>query len=415
MRADQQHAPPHRLKTRLRGWRLSWELLLMLGRLSAPVSPMRWLPLPALIRSIKPSAVRRIALAALALWLLALRPAPPPPVLPGPPQTVVTRYPNLGVHTRLTDEVEAWKIRHTLALVREMGARWIVELFPWAYAEPQPGRFDWAHSDLVIDHAIAQGLTVIARLGLTPAWARPADTPLNYLEPDQFPAFAAFAAAFADRYRGRVAHIIVWNEPNLSFEWGGRPVDPAEYAALLRATYPAVKAANPQAVVLGGALAPTLEPPGSPNGWDDRLYLEALYAAGAAAFFDALAVHTYGLTFPPTTPPDPRQINFRRVELLRGVMTAHGDADTPIYITETGYNDHPRWTRAVRPAQRVQYTLESLEWATAEWPYVQVFAVWVFRLPAPARSYLDYYTLVTPEFISRPLYDALQRQTGNAP
>ena len=67
----------------------------------------------------------------------------------------------LGVHTRLTDEVEPWKIKHTLQLVREMGAPWIVEYFPWAYHERFPGFFDWRHSDLVIDHANQQGLTVI--------------------------------------------------------------------------------------------------------------------------------------------------------------------------------------------------------------------------------------------------------------
>jgi sugar phosphate isomerase/epimerase len=351
---------------------------------------------------------------ALALWLLTRPPAPLPPVNPGPPQTVQSALPFLGVHTRLTEEVEPWKIRQSLTLVREMGAPWIVEFFPWAYSEPREGRFDWQHADLIVDHAVAQGVTVIARLGLVPAWARPPDTPLNWLEPEQFPAFAAFAGAFAERYRGRVDHIIIWNEPNLAFEWGGRGVNSADYTAMLRLVTPAIKQANPQAVVLAGALAPTLEPPGSPNGLDDLIYLEELYEQGAHAWFDALAVHAYGLTFPPDSPPDPRLLNFRRVELLRELMVRYGDGDTPVYITETGYNDHPRWTLAVSPAQRIAWTVASVEWAAAEWPWVEVMAIWLFRLPAPARSYLDYYTLVTPEFVLRPLYTELRQLTGNA-
>src|SRR5512135_2568367 len=83
-------------------------------------------------------------------------------------KTVVTAFPKMGVHTRLTDEVEEWKIQRTLQMVREMGASWIVEYFPWAYSEPQKGRFDFAHADMVVDHARAQRLTVIARVDLVP-------------------------------------------------------------------------------------------------------------------------------------------------------------------------------------------------------------------------------------------------------
>jgi polysaccharide biosynthesis protein PslG len=343
----------------------------------------------------------------LVLILASLRP-PPALVTPGAPQTVQTRVGILGVHTRLTDEVEAWKIQRSLQMVREMGAPWIVEFFPWAYYAAADGSFAWSHPDLIISHAEAQGLTVVARLGLTPAWARPPDTSLNYLDADGYEPFAAYAAAFAERYRGRVAYVIVGNEPNLSFEWGYHTTTPQDYVALLQVVYPAVKAANPEMGVLAGALAPTLEPPGSPWGLNDLLYLEGMYKAGAAAYFDALAVHTYGFTFPPEAQPGPELLNFRRVELLREMMVAHGDEHKPILITEMGWNDHPRWTRAVRPAQRIHYTLDAFRYAEAHWPYVELMAIWVFRYPAPARSYMDYFTLVTPEFVTKPIYDELR-------
>ena len=93
-------------------------------------------------------------------------------VVVGPTQTVVTRNPKVGVHTRLTDEVEPWKVQRTLQMVREMGSPWVVEYFPWAYYEPAPGRYEWSHADLVVEHAVAQGLTVIARIDMVPEWAR---------------------------------------------------------------------------------------------------------------------------------------------------------------------------------------------------------------------------------------------------
>lgn len=360
----------------------------------------------------RPSLGAGLRLFALALLLSILRPAPAL-VTYGAPQPVLTTRPLLGVHTRLTDEVEEWKIQRTLRMVREMGASWIVEFFPWAYYQAADGSVAWEHPDQVVGHAEANGLHVIARLGYTPDWARPADTPMTYLDADAYDAFAAFAAVFAERYRGRVDYLIVGNEPNLSFEWGYRTTTPSDYVELLRAVYPAVKAANPDMLVLAGALAPNLEPEGSPWAVNDLTYLRGMYEAGAAGYFDGLAAHAYGLTFPADAEPGPDILNFRRIELLRAIMVEYGDEATPIYITETGWNDHPRWTMAVRPAQRIDYTLRALDYAAANWPYVEMMALWAFRYPAPTRGYPDYFTLVTPEFVAKPIYDALKEYTGN--
>lgn len=351
---------------------------------------------------------------ALALVLALLQPAPAL-ITFGKPQPVFTTAPILGVHTRLTDEVEEWKIQRTLQMVREMGASWIVEFFPWAYYQAEDGSVAWEHQDLVIGHARANGLKVVARIGYTPDWARPPDTPLTYLDQEAYDDFAAFAALFAERYKDSVEYIIVGNEPNLSFEWGYRQTSPLEYAELLATVYPAIKEANPDVVVLAGALAPTIEPEGSPWAMNDLDYLRGMYDAGAAEHFDGLAVHTYGLTFPAEAEPGPDILNFRRIELIRDIMVEYGDAGKQIYVTETGWNDHPRWTMAVKPGQRIQYTIDALEYAKENWPYVELLAIWAFRYPAPTRSYPDYFTLVTPDFVTKPIYDALRAYSGNLP
>jgi hypothetical protein len=351
------------------------------------------------------------------VFMGVLRPQPVSDALP-PPQEVHTTNPKVGVHTRLTDEVETWKIQASLAMVREMGAPWIVEYFPWAYIEPKPGETTWEHSDEVVAHASNQGLKVVARLGMVPSWARPdprdIETTFTYLDPGAYADFARFVGAFVGRYSGEVDHIIIWNEPNLSFEWGYRPVDPAAYVDLLRTVTPAVRQAAPDVVVLAGALAPTLEPAGSSVGLNDLLYLRAMYEAGAAPYFDALAAHAYGLAFSPETPPSEDVINFRRVELLRGIMDGYGDVDKEIYVTEAGWNDHPRWAWAVLPGQRVQYTLGAYDWAAEHWPWCPVVAMWMFRTPQPLYNYQDYYAFVTPEFQTRPIYSSVQAYTGNA-
>jgi hypothetical protein len=116
----------------------------------------------------------------------------------------------VGVHTRLTDEVEPWKVRRTLEMVREMGSPWIVEFFPWTYIEPYQGEFRWAHADMIVEHARAQGLTVIARLGLAPEWARPHDqgqqTTWNYLDESGYDDLGNFVFEFVAFQRPRPRH-----------------------------------------------------------------------------------------------------------------------------------------------------------------------------------------------------------------
>jgi hypothetical protein len=69
----------------------------------------------------------------------------------------------------------------------------------------------------------------------------------------------------------------------------------------------------------------------------------------------------------------------------------------------------------VRPGQRIAYTLDAIRYAEREWPFVAMLAIWALRYPAPAKSYMDYFTLVTPEFVAKPIYDELQAFTGNRP
>ena len=95
------------------------------------MSPKTW---PARLWAGRAWYVRAVLALAVLSWILPPRPS----VKLGPPQVVQTKHPIVCVHTRLTDEVEAWKVLRTLEMVRQMGAPTIVEYFPWAYAEGRP-------------------------------------------------------------------------------------------------------------------------------------------------------------------------------------------------------------------------------------------------------------------------------------
>jgi hypothetical protein len=357
-----------------------------------------------------PLALVLIALACVAsgaqFW--ALR-APARLHLP-PQQRVETRNPLVGVHTRLNGYSDEAYTERTLAQVREMGASWIVELFPWAYVQPRSRYgYDWAGADMIVQHASRQGLQIVARIDIVPEWARPRNSTDRQLDPEHYEDYANFVTELAKRYRPYgLRYLQIWNEPNLAFEWGSRPPDPGAYAALLKVVYPRVKAAVPDAVVVAGALSPGADSDGGRTRMADMQFLFSLLDAQAGPFFDVWGVHAYGGRLPPDAPPDESVVNFRRIELYRALLDRLGAADKRIIVTEGGWNDNPRWNAAVRPAERVRWTVAAYEQAR-RYPWLDALCLWQFSTPFSTRSYPDNWNFVSPDGNPRAVYRAVQR------
>lgn len=284
-----------------------------------------------------------------------------------------------------------------LQLVQDAGFRWVKQELPWRELEGQAkGVWQWATADRIMDQIDAHGLHVIVRLGAQPAWA--SQTPLPELgPPDHMQDFYDYVYAVASRYKGRVEAYQIWNEPNLSREWGNRPPNPAEYADMLKAGYQAVKAADPQAVVISAGLAPTTRH--DSVAMPDIYFIQGMYEAGAAPYFDALGVHASGYKAPPETDPavvaqTPELNNndsgseelrrvycFRHVEDVRELMVRNGDADKKIVVLEFGWTIDPRpdspyrW-HAVTPEQQDKYLQRAYAYAQANWqPWIGVMSL----------------------------------------
>ncbi|MCG3209211.1 MAG: hypothetical protein FOGNACKC_02832 [Anaerolineae bacterium] len=261
----------------------------------------------------------------------------------------------------------------TLAAMRANGLTWLRLPVDWATVEPEPGRFNWRNLDRVIA-AAAPTFKLIVVLQTPPEWARPAgSTPTT--PPVNFSDFGRFAGEVAARYGDRLDFYQIWHEPNLSANWGDRYVDAAAYANLLREAALNIRAADPTAAILTAALAATTE--ANPLNLSELAYLDRLYQANAAGWFDVVAVQPYGLWTKPLDAPAPDQPNFRRVELLRQVMLAHNDADTPVWATAFGWVALPAnwagqpspWSNDL-PSVQTNRTAQAIDYARANWPWL---------------------------------------------
>ena len=212
------------------------------------------------------------------------------------------------------------------------------------------GQYDWTIADRVVRHANDRGLKLLARLSIDPDktnfWAGP--------PPQNADAFAEYAGALASRYNCQPGAWAasrpsrVWNEPNLAREWGGQRPNPAEYADFLRKAYAAIKAGNPNAIVINAGMAPTGDD--SDNAMPDDKFYDLMYQAmggNSTGYFDALGVHGAGYAAPPELDPADAAANqkyggyrffaFRHVEDIRAIMEKYGDAAKKIVLLEFGW------------------------------------------------------------------------------
>ncbi len=119
--------------------------------------------------------------------------------------------------------------------------------------------------------------------------------------------YASYVAGLA---RAGADAIEIWNEMNIDREWPAGQINGANYVPLLAKAYNAIKSANPNTLVITGALAPTgfFGTAGcTDQGCNDDVYTQQMAAAGAGQYADCIGVHyNEGIVSPTRSSGDPR-------------------------------------------------------------------------------------------------------------
>jgi polysaccharide biosynthesis protein PslG len=335
-----------------------------------------------------------------------------------------------GVNTFLEQEVEPAKREQQMQMLADAGFDWIRQQFVWEDIEihgrgdfidrrNDPAGIDaWAKYDMIVALADQYDVEVQARIGNPPAWSQ--TVPGDFAPPADLNDFAIFAGTLAARYRDSIRYFQVWNEPNIYPEWGEQPVNPEQFTDLLCAAYDAIKAANPDAVVIAPALSPTLALTG--RDLNELIFLERMYEHGAARCFDVAAAQGYGFF---SGPSDQRlsvfHQNFARQQYLRDLMVANGDAHKALWISEVAWNpiDSPEVPAdvtaregfgVVTREQAAAYLPQAYARVMRDFPYVGVMNVWFLKLPSPDRAGQSwyYFRMLEPDFTPLPVFDAMR-------
>lgn len=182
---------------------------------------------------------------------------------------------NLAVNLALTPAQR----NDALDLTREAGAGWIREEIRWDVVQPGAGPFQWEAIDTVVDAATNKGLQILGILN----YNNSAITHQHSTDPPLPEPWKTYVSAVITRYKDRIHHWEVWNEPDVTRAdgtfWLGTVQD---YVDLLKATFGIIKNLDGAATVLNGRCSNM-----------NLVFFNDMLLHGAGDFADVFALHPY--------------------------------------------------------------------------------------------------------------------------
>ncbi len=291
--------------------------------------------------------------------------------LPLTAQAIELSKDNLGLNVHWALGGNFYDYDYELKL-EESGAKWAREHFSAEVLMGESADDWWDRYDTIMANYQELGLSVVGMLAYGP------DNGV-YTRPD-LDWWSEYVTAVVDRYHDQISVWEIWNEPDSSDYLENNTV--ANYKELLRVGYQAVKAIDPNALVLNGALA---QP--------DTDYALELYQE-AGDYFDALNIHLYYCD---------RFISQGSIASLQTAVTNLHEAtkqyneQAKIWITEFGcstYND------SVTENLQTQYLSQASRWLSGQ-PYIEKIFIYTFRNPTTRGDYENNFGLVDSNFTEK--------------
>lgn len=215
-------------------------------------------------------------------------------------------------------------------LIKNGGFGWIRDEVPWKFVETRKGTLSIPVSN---KNAIEELYESGAKILLTLDFGNP------FYEDGNFPITAEGIAAYVNYcvylvnfFQGKLGAVEIWNEPDLR-NFTGIDINGAQYTALLKAAYTAIKEADPDLPVLGGATC-------SLKNAFTRTFLEGMIEAGACDYMDGFSFHPYieagDYADEAKESGSTQNIFLEQFEYAKSKFAQAGKPDMPLWLTEFG-------------------------------------------------------------------------------
>ncbi len=298
------------------------------------------------------------------------------------------------------------QVTAAVTAMASIGLRWVRVDADWDYIQPtSASSFDWSATDEVVKAAASVGMSVDLVIDDSPAWANSSDSGGTFTQPTSATAFATFAGEVAAHYGPMGVHAYeIWNEPNIQDFWLPTP-NPSFYTSMLKDSYAAIKAAQPDSTVISGGLSPAAT---DATDYAPIDFLTDMYADGAAGSFDAVGFHAY--SYPALADTYEPWSGWSQMDQtspsIRSVMAANGDGGKQIWVTEVGApSAGPDGVGTAAQAQEITQVVQAAK--TTPWIGEVFFYTYQDSPTDP-----DYFGLLNADGSQKPAWGALAAALG---
>jgi len=208
-----------------------------------------------------------------------------------------------------------------MEMLAASGARWARMDFAWDEIERVPSQYDFSKYDKLVDTLESYKISPYFILDYA---NRLYDNGMSPYTEEGRRAFAHWAAASVEHFRGRGIIWEMYNEPNITF-WRPKP-NVHDYIMLALEVGEAIRAVAPGEIYIGPAGAVI-----------DFGLLEACFKAGLLNYWSAVSVHPYR-----QRPPESAADEFRKLRELIANYAAK-ERQVPIIAGEWGYSSTWNW------------------------------------------------------------------------
>ncbi len=297
-----------------------------------------------------------------------LEPSQVPPTVPtsvppttGPQSAALPDLDPARMGIQLDPNLDQNDWNKALDSISNLGVKWLKVQISWKQLQPNNAdetTVDFKRLEIYLETANQKGLDILISVAKAPAWARSNQTEDG--PPDDPNTLANFINLMMQEFGQHLDAIEVWNEPNLSREWQGQPLNGASYMKLLMPSYNAINAYSermktdpkePRAVplmIITAGLAPTSDN-AEIGARDDRSYLQEIYNAGLGNLPNIyVGIHPYGWGNPPDSTccqmsqdrgwdDNPHFFFLDNVNAFHDIMVKNGATSSKLFATEFGY------------------------------------------------------------------------------
>lgn len=186
--------------------------------------------------------------------------------------------PHIDKYPHELNDITFDRIDSLVESASSLGVKWVRLSVNWSNVVDTAGNYHWSKVDQIVNGLYHKKINIALCINGGHKRYTNSKAPVT---PEEIQHWRQFAKTLVGRYREKVEHWELWNEPNTVWFWKPYP-NATHYVNLMKEFHTIIKAIDPEGKIVGGSLARL-----------DMVFADSLFKQGFGNYIDAFTYHPY--------------------------------------------------------------------------------------------------------------------------